>query len=351
MTSLIDNGSHGCIFHPSINACDGNITAEPDSKTHITKIQKNESALSEIKIGKTIQQIPFYSHYFAPVIHHCDITVTHMNYELIRQCKIMQDDFSRYSDGDKYISSKIRYVGKYPLHKYIQNISNKKQRLRKIFNTHLHLLTACQKLLDNSIIHFDLKPANIMFDEIQSIPIIIDFGLSNIIPNPRVTSDPSSYKDFFVTNIAYDYWCIDIFMLSHIAFEELFYANSVVTQNHLDYLFEQFQTGTFKNLVTPQEIRTFAIEYRNYFSKYAAQRKTWKELFQDIIKYYNTWDNYALALCYLHTCSKLNSSDHMLKQYTEYLKKHVLLAMPKERKTLQQVREYILESLSSEAIE
>lgn len=345
MTSFIDNGSHGCIFHPSVNACDGDIKTEPDSKTHITKIQKYESAITEIQIGKKIQQIPFYSHYFAPVIHHCEIKVTGINYELIRQCKIMQDDFSHYLDGDKYMSSKIRYVGKYPIHKYIQSISNKQQRLRKIFNTHLHLLTACQKLIDNSITHFDLKPANIMFDEVQSIPIIIDFGISTIIPNSLTMTNSTSHKNFFVTNSTYDYWCLDIFMLSHIAFEELFYANSIVTQNHLNTLFEQFQTNTLKYQVTPQELRSFAIEYRNYFSKYVVQHKTWMELYNDIIIYNNTWDNYALSMCYLNICSKIHSSDPILTKYTEYLKKNVILAMPKERKTLQEVRDYIMSEI------
>lgn len=345
MTSLIDSGSHGCIFHPSINACDGNIATEPDSKTHITKIQKYESAVTEIQIGKKIQQIPFYSHYFAPVIHHCNVKVTQLNYELIRQCKIMQDDFSHYSDSDQYMSSKIRYVGKYPLYRHIQNISNKQQRLCKLFNTHLHLLDACQKLIDNSIIHFDLKPNNIMFDEVQSIPIIIDFGISTNLPEPLTTEDPSSHQKYYVTNITYDYWCIDIFMLSHIVFEELFYANSIVTQNHLDSLFEQFHTSTLKNQLTPQELRTFAIEYRNYFSKYAMQRKTWTELYNEIIIYNKTWDNYSLALCCLYMCNKMNSSDPILEKYTDYLKKNVIMAMPKERHTLQQVREYMMSEI------
>ena len=176
-TEFINKGTYGCIFHPSINTCNGNMQNERDGEQYITKLQSVNSDSFEIEISNKIKSIPNYEHFFAPVISSCEVTPNRINYNLIKTCKYMQNDFSEITSEKKYISSKIRYVGKDSIEKYISKIKNP---VEKIINMHLYLLDAIKLLQVNHIIHLDLKPDNILFDEIQSVPVIIDFGLSNM---------------------------------------------------------------------------------------------------------------------------------------------------------------------------
>ena len=125
MTTLIQKGSYGSIFYPSIDVCNGNIDNDPDSKDYITKIQKLEDANSEIEIGNIIKTIPYYTHFFSPIESSCTINTKSISYELIKKCKIMQNELSEFEKDNIYSSSKIRYVGKHTLDEYIKGYPTK----------------------------------------------------------------------------------------------------------------------------------------------------------------------------------------------------------------------------------
>jgi len=352
MTTLIQKGTYGSIFHPSINVCNGTLENDPDGEKYITKIQKMDDANSEIQIGDIIKTIPYYTHFFSPIESACVINTRSINYELIKNCKIMQNDLAEFAIDNTYSSSKIRYVGKYTLDEYIKTIHDKTDQCAKIYNTHLHLLDAIQKLLHHNIIHFDLKSNNVMFDDIQSIPIIIDFGISNVItpllennahmPFTPLSKPPSS-PHFFVDYYAYDFWCIDVFIMANIEYEKHFYKQSMVTKKSLDLLLHDFKTPFFNRFLTEQEIRAFDRDCYNYFSKYINNNQTWQELFTDLLQFYKTWDNYSLSMCYLYICK--NFADHpQLNEYITLLKT-TILSMPNKRMTIEDFRIKLMDVL------
>lgn len=47
-----------------------------------------------------------------------------------------------------------------------------------MIHCYIHILKGIKLLLENNVVHYDIKGDNILFDEIKEIPIIIDFGLS-----------------------------------------------------------------------------------------------------------------------------------------------------------------------------
>ena len=353
MTTLIQKGTYGSIFYPSINVCNGNIENDTDGEKYITKIQAIHDANFEIKIGDIIKTIPYYTHFFSPIESSCVINTKSINYELIKKCKIMQNDLAEFARDNTYSSSKIRYVGKHTLDAYINTIQNKTDQCTKIYNTHLHLLYALEKLLHHNIIHFDLKTNNIMFDDIQSIPIIIDFGISNVItpllentpPSPPSPPSPSK-TTFFVDYYAYDFWCIDVFMMANIEHEKHFYKHSIVTKQSLELLLHDFKTPFFNRFLSEQEIRAFDRDYYNYFSKYANNNHTWQALFDDLLQFYKSWDNYSLSMCYLYICKNHTKDVNPLLQDYIALLKTTILAMPNKRMIPEEFRTKLLDILA-----
>jgi serine/threonine protein kinase len=335
MSTLITEGTYGSIFYPSIPYNEETIDAEK----YITKIQKSANSKDEIEIGEIIKTIPFYSHFFSPIESFYIVSAKVIDYDLVRKSKILRDDFHESDSDHTFTSSKIRYVGKYNIDEYIKTIEDD-HKTKKIYNTHLYLLDALDKLLEKDIIHFDLKPDNIMFDEIQSIPIVIDFGLSQLVTPVLTTTNKEIIKDFFVDYNAYDYWCIDIHIMANIAHEKMFYRDSLVKQHHLDRLLHDFKTPFFNYFLTKDEIRSFEREYNIYFSKYV-NNYTWNELFAELLKYYKTWDNYSLSMCYLYVIRDYKKIDENYK----VLLKTNLLSMPNKRMTTEEFRNQLKQLL------
>jgi serine/threonine protein kinase len=242
-SNFLAKGSYGCVFYPSINACSGKIEDDIDSDHYITKIQSyfpNEQ--DEIIIGQKIQELPLYDHYFAPVVKSCKINTIKMDYNLVRSCAEMQNEFGELNTTTSYVSNKIRYVGKHHIFKYIQSLTTNIHLLyRKLINTHLHILDAVKMMVSEHIVHFDIKSQNIMYDEIQDVPIIIDFGISREItpllaPNFSPLRSERLMRHIFVSYDTYDYWCIDIYILSNIGSKTILKPHSTVSEGHIKAL-------------------------------------------------------------------------------------------------------------------
>jgi serine/threonine protein kinase len=341
--NVLGTGTYGCVFYPSMNVCSGRIEDDIDSDHYITKIQKYSDVIKEeIDIGTRIQHLPLYDHYFAPVVKSCIIDKTNMDYNLVRTCTNLQNEFGEFESKPAYVSNKIRYVGSKSIFTYISGLSkNPKKQSRKLVNTHLHLLDALQILVIENIVHFDLKPPNIIFDDIQSIPIIIDFGLSrNMTPlldrqfNPIVNE--KLIRRTLITDAPYDYWCIDIYVLSNIGSNSL-YLDSPVSETQIKILVRGFITPIFLAVLLPEEAIKYKKNITEYFMKYVRLNKTWGDVFLDLVKYYASWDNYSLAIGYSFICSKIkqtaqidNADQEQIQQYLSLLKT-IILAMPNER--------------------
>ena len=329
---LLNQGAYGCIVKPQIE-CDEN---EYDSKKYVSKIQEVSFELEkEIKIGEEIQKIENYFNNFAPILKSCNVSLNEIPYDIVNNCKIMKNSLGEKDETKTYVSNKIRYVGKYDLEKIIKMTESNKQ-LPRLLDNHLYLLKSIEKLLTNNIIHFDLKPNNIIYDEIQGVPIIIDYGLSfnikNIIDNP----DESYYEKYFLTDEYYIFWCIEIIMISQIIYD---YKDGNVTKENLDAILQKIQSDKYYlKILSTQDREIFKTKYTEYFSKYIDQ--PWKNMMNDLLKEdnYKTWDNYALCISILFVLTGINPNE----EYTKLLKE-IVLSMPGERISIEETRNRLLE--------
>jgi serine/threonine protein kinase len=317
--------------------CDEN---EYDSKNYVSKIQEVSFELQkETKIGEEIQQIDKYFNYFAPILKSCNVSLNEIPYDIVNNCKIMKNSLGEKHATKTYVSNKIRYVGKYDLGKIIKMTETKK-KLPTLLDNHLYLLTSIEKLLTNNIIHFDLKPNNIIYDENQGVPIIIDYGLSFNIKNILDNPDESHYEKYFLTNEFYVFWCVEVFMISQIIYR---YKQGIVNKEQLNLiLLEMISDKYYSNILTTEDIELFKSKYHEYFSKYIG--KPWKDMMNDLLKeeHYKTWDNYSLCVSLLFV---LNNNESLKYNAPEYIKliKEIVLAMPGERIGIEETRKRLLE--------
>lgn len=343
------SGEYGYIFHPSIHVDNGMIH-EDESEQYITKIQKDHNdTLCEIEIGNIIQSLPHCEHYYAPIVSSEEVYIspsTGFTHKIRDKYK---------PKNSIYISNKIRYVGQNNIEYYLTKSGTTLYPVKKILNTHLHLLDAIENLQTKNIIHMDLKCNNIMWDDIQHIPIIIDFGLSRImdLENPQVN------KDFFISYENYEYWCIDIYIISQIVHDPSLSLQDDVNLQTLKQMYNTFLNNAHIRLLGKRELRKMEIEYTNYFSKYA--HKTWGQLVYQLLRCYTSWDNYSLSIIYLYVITKslkpigisrdteesrrLGERDEMLRGYLAFLQE-ILIITPDKRPTPQQTRAQLLQMFS-----
>jgi serine/threonine protein kinase len=365
---LINSGTFGCIYSPSIN-CDGKI----GSAKYITKIQKSErSILNELRISEKIRNINGYVRYFAPVLKHCNVRIAKDRVKDLKKCEVFENESAKKIESSSYVSMKTRYLGKHDLKAHIFSFveSDKPSAfLYELLRTHTYLLRALQKLHSKKIVHYDLKSNNIMYDAERNSPIMIDFGQSWAMDELETEAQLSAA--FFVFD-QYDYWCIDIVICSYI-FQKIGLEKSkteLVTETEMNHIYDVFMYGReskppkqqkniengaylYNILLHPEKMSIFKTAVFDEYAKSFIGKRTWWELYSELIKKANTWDSYSLAVIYLNLIDDLflmdaanfynairQSSGQRMSAYVECLER-VVYSAPNNRPEVQTVRDEI----------
>jgi serine/threonine protein kinase len=347
---LINNGAYGCIFRPGIT-CNGT----RERKNFVTKIQKHSKTIqNEISISDRIQKIKGYMKYYAPIMKSCPVKVSKRYQHEINKCEIFQKD-SKSSDEERsvYISNKIRYVGSMTLEDYLIAYLEKRKSCTAFWTSYSYLLHAIKLLFEHDIIHYDLRYNNVMYDSRLDVPIIIDFGLSIYTKE----LGPNTYTKAFYVYDFYSYWCIDIMICNYI-FQIVTYERSKkteVTKDHIELILDNFiyglnndgekgkarkiHNGLFAMKIIPDVMSGFKEMYFKYMSAFIG--KTWFELYTELMKYSNTWDNYSLAVIYMFVLDEqfekqnifntiIRNENESFSAYINILKQ-ILFSPPNER--------------------
>lgn len=324
---LYSQGAYGCIYKPGLT-CKG----KAESAKFIRKIQENSSSCkNEIKISGYIKKIKKYKQYFAPIIESCPIAINTIENEEIKKCEIIN------KTSEKYVSNKIRYVGKNTLADYLLDIYKIKPKsfLKTLFSTNIDILEEVTIMNTNQIIHMDLKENNIIIDEHLNKPIIIDFGLSY---HSKDLND-ENMNHYFYTYQDYSPWCFDINIINCI-------LNTIVTsdnntdintttikKNDLDSICNKFITDSkfLQSNCSKEELNSYKKNLIEFVDK--LKDKTLKQVIDEVLKYSNTWDNYAVAVIYIAIIkdNKLDSINSKLIEGYNKLLKSIILSSPDNR--------------------
>lgn len=404
---LINQGAFGCVYRPNIS-CDGEI----GDKRFVTKVQLgDENIKNELSISEKIKNIPNYQYFFAPLLQSCNVSISSIKEEQRKECDILNKE--DIDSQNKILSTKIRYVGNKNIEQYflslliieylksiqdeetLSYLTNEKNfklyikdkkyletlkplfvsttltkedktphffmdsiMIKKITSIYYHLLKAIKKLEENNIIHFDIKEPNIMYDEWNHSPMIIDFGISFDLTTPLT---PEQLSTYFYTDKFYIYWCIDIYIISFIVQvvrkqkNANIITNSTITNtiteenvNNLikgfieEEFIEEDRKGLKKYLKTiqniEQDIEEFKIKIKTFLDTFIG--KDWEELFNFLFKkeIYSTWDNYSLAMSFIFISNSVHFIEYENNIPKQLIKlwKSIIFAIPGERKNVEE---------------
>ena len=317
---LISQGAYGCVFKNE------NKNKPKSKEEYIIKIQKKEeTSENENIIGNKIMTIKNYNNYFAPIIQSEDINIESIDDEEIEKCDIIHDNKDPKAI---YESNKIKYIGIDTLLKYYMKVISNDKFIYIFIENHITLLEALEKLISAQIIHYDLKENNVMIQDTDKRPIIIDFGLSIDATKPMENFFYSYYTE-------YAPWCIDIVFLSYMVNEVgKDWQTTIITSNNIKNIINDFFENNPINikLLIQDERNIWKTNTENYFNKFV--NKPWKTLYDELVKYCFTWDNYSINVMYLFLFHDLElkkySTNDILNNYLELLKTNIM-TIPSER--------------------
>ena len=366
-SKFLDQGTFGCIYKPDI-PCDNEKASK--SKGYISKLQRKTTEIDKEEIiGKRIvDEIPGYSAYFAPIISSCSVKIDAIQSKEAAKCKIVSDSDSgtegrrRPRMGSKaadlesvpqgkdseqiansqivYKSYKMRYAGRKSLGKHMVSIikKNPKNIIKKMLEQQLYILKSVEKLntLSLPIVHYDLKENNIIYDDVNGVPIIIDFGLSFDLDVTKPYVHSEFVDKYYVFYEKYPPWCIDIVILSYIVQEIVDYQRRDI-HSTLDAADIKDLHKICREFVETSDVFTagFSTDELESYLKHLLESvsgyldKQWNDLFQDLQKGYASWDNYSVAVIYLFfihdiVTSKKKINNRVLDNYRAVLKNVVL---------------------------
>lgn len=347
---FLSEGTYGCAFK----------RIEPKnapSKT-VVKIQKyTNEAKREDEIGKLIRKIPRFSLYFAPILQTSVIHLGEVDDSEIKKCTLITDEENIKT---RFVTNRIHYVGKYSLGDFVLKTfeKNPKLFLRTFFASYFDMLYTVNLLNTNGIVHFDLKQNNVMYDEAQGRPILIDFGMSLIVSQ----IEPRMYREFFFA-YGYDYapWCFEISVISYAVNnisadldKEMVSEDEVVKLcnnfSNINPVFVNNGSTGHVDIFTDTERVAYNTRLKEYMRPFIGT--SWASTIQSNLQTISTWDIYAvhvmflLLLFHIHIDEYNNETFTVIQKYVSKLKREIC-AMPNERKSYAMIKEELMQDFGS----
>jgi serine/threonine protein kinase len=285
---FLAQGGYGCVFYPEVN-CQGKDT---NNKNFLSKIvQRDFSAENEINIGKILTtklkmwvENPLQNH-FAPVLSSCNVDVSKFTMDENEKCTL----FEQHQNSD-FVLMKVRYIDNKELDSFITENTNSSLIMLLFTSSYSHLLKSLSLLQKIKICHFDIKAQNIVYDTEKSLPIMIDFGLSI---NFQTLNMKELYNYFYIYEPMYYIWPLEVHLINYIL-----HVNSEIGEKDMRKLAKDYVSHNIVfRAFSPAFQKRFEAECYYELSKYIG--KDSDAVIQRILKYWHTWDNYALSLLYI----------------------------------------------------
>ena len=282
MSTLLNQGGFGCIFYPGFN-CMGKPYKQ--GSKFVSKLEIDDfNAKNEIYISELIRQISNYTLYFLPVVASCPISLAAIDPKYIDKCKIIE------KNNNDYLLLELPYLEHIS---FTVLFTDKNRTTRHHFltfiETYKYISIAISALLEKNIVHYDIKENNILYSTKFENPILIDFGLS--IPIQKIKK--SNLADYFyVYAPTYYLWPIEVHAINYML--------------HKGHLTKEAITNLVNEYVVNNAgLKSFSKDFKyryidsaiKFLTNYVDMNKT--DAITELIKFYKTWDLYALSIMYL----------------------------------------------------
>lgn len=338
---LISQGAYGCVYRPSIQ-CNGR---PGKSKNFVSKLQLKSTADNEIAIGAKLAKVPNFNFHFAPIIRSCPIQLAKLDKDtMLNSCNVVKKDTKQEKE---FVLNRIRFVGTDTLENYLNNRMNRGYFILKFFELHQFLMRSVTHMVDQSVVHFDLKENNIIYDDKHHVPVIIDFGMSvdmTFLSGNKLELYDSAFHIYYEK---YPPWCLDIVICSFIVQKSVqsstphAWAKQTVDIDQLLKIVDFYYSGndiihTLSKLgpTTIATIKQSHLKWNNFIRTQCSGKKG-KEVVDLIASSgWKSWDNFGMAVIFTiiwtrYNLAKMVSSPEIYQQ----LMTTIITSLPHERPT------------------
>lgn len=169
---VIGIGSYGCVHKPSLRCK----TKKVNYHNKISKYMLKQHANSELKEYKTIKKTDAKQYLYLGKPDKCSPDTNYENIDAITKCGLLNLKLSNYSllvmkDGGENIEDFANRFSKQPV------TTENKNKIELFWIEAQRILYGLTLFMENDIIHHDLKPQNIVYNEETNRMNFIDFGL------------------------------------------------------------------------------------------------------------------------------------------------------------------------------
>lgn len=336
LTKLLNQGGYGCVYYPAVK-CHSKHNINPQK--YVSKVViLDKNMTSEIVIGKLVADIPNFDNYFAPVVNNCDIDLNRIDEKLQDKygetCGIIEKFKRRSSNTSSSMKEgKMAMVHVPYIHDgdFTKNIigTNRRRTYITIVDSYNYLLYGLYVLNNRGILHYDLKPDNVLYNKYFKHPVIIDFGLSidmnkvNRLIDVNVKKRNNAINSgvlklmkskFYIYAPEYYLWCPEIHLICFLlhggddsekddettnindSWNE--YGGGVLTRETISDLCETYVDNN-------KAFKVFDLNFRKnykelcmkYYEKFIGVNE--EEVILYLLEYWDTWDNYSLSIMYI----------------------------------------------------
>jgi len=332
---IINEGAYGCIYNPALK-CSEDEQKYAYRKNKIHKLQiHNEYSENELSIGKAISKLPDYEKRFSPLYSKNELCtklkLKQFKNGTLHDCSIM----AKHNPTTKVMLLEGNYIeNATDIQEFVQSLKNECEVLNKFIHIFSYVTQSIQVLLQQNIIHFDLRNPNIVYDKSIQNPIILDFGISF-----NVKDMISDYERVFIGyNPKYYIYPPEVLLVSHYIFDN---KND---KRNTQYSISKVYSDTVKNYlytdILPENIReSYKIKLTTLFET-IQDKKSVEAILKTYLnsKYYQTWDIYIFSVFILRTIQNVyqNTTNTYIEEL-KYLCYQCLNPIPSERPSIEDV--------------
>jgi serine/threonine protein kinase len=298
--TLLSKGAYGCVYYPKVS-CSGKQT---NNTKYVSKIQEiNFTSKNEQHISNIIKtQIPRYNNMFSVVVRSCPIQYKEIKDTEIADCPLIN------KEDNEIVLMDLEYIKNVDIYRFLEISNDFYFIIRKMLHSYKYLLNSINELLTQKIVHFDLKPDNILIDTTRSVPIIIDFGLSLDVNKVLQAfggekTNVGLLKNYFFTSYPrYYIWPVEVHYICH-----LLNVNEQPTEKDVERICGEYVDGN--EIVNILYSKSFVNKYKSECMKSLLRfigEKSTNVIKKVVEESYSTWDNYSLSIIMMNFLHLLN---------------------------------------------
>ena len=308
----IGEGSYGCVFKPSMK-CKTGMPSTFKSDDYISKFMKKNNAKEEfdefVKFNKIDPSNDF--HLGLPTMCDPDLNDPMVKQEISTCTNMDLQNVTQNPSNYKLLIIKYggpdlkNFCDKFAVSYFITNqtAKEKKRKKEKFLLEILHLLKGLKFFRDNGLVHYDLKPQNILFNLKDGSMRFIDFGLMR---EKKTINDESKLS---INNLGVFHWSypLDTGFMNKNMFDKI----KTLTPNEANLIaiqtYAQIIKGSTNNVLIPiKNPKNLLNMYTQYIFSFAPYDRS--KIFSLILDFFKGFTELAKNNSYEYVLDKIIDS-------------------------------------------